>query len=398
VSLQIDTSIKQLEVLLRDTITFALKQRLPAAATIAAMRAIPSTSNGQTARRDRDLVVCTANGLLYSWSRYSTAADDGNVTVMPSDVASGEPGRWVQASSPALLAGVPIVQLTSGLLKEVMIHNGDFSDQALKARIFGRAPCIAIHFSAASNELISPVPGALYEHDVAFELWSVARNFRDQDEASVGSPLAGDAPDVLDIHGSLKKLLADNATGEQLGETGIKQVNFGEERLEYADMNERVFVFSLAVEVKAAVHNPDAPSELVTPTEIDVQRYDANAQQTPTGPIFDQTNMVTSGLTVPLGIGFAKTIEAGTAVVGGAPLTVGSSAQTFEASSDTYRDLSPTGTWALTVVPNNQTPSDPPTGYLRVGVTVTDSAGVAFDRITCSLYQPDGDPDQVDLA
>jgi phage gp37-like protein len=134
-------------------------------------------------------------------------------------------------------------ELPSGYLKVVVLHNGDFSDDVLRARIYGQAPCVAIHFAGEEHTPLSQIPGALYGYTVRLELWSVSRNYREGPEAAIGSPIPTEAsrdPSVVKIHGALKKLLA----GQDLGQPGI--------------------------EVRGSIHNADALAELTRPSDIDV--------------------------------------------------------------------------------------------------------------------------------
>lgn len=395
-SLLINTSLQQIEILLRDVISLALKRRLPAAVTIAALRATATTSNGQPVRRNRDLIFVTATGIVYKWSKTSTAADDGDLVVKPADGTTS--GRWLKTTSAVLLDGDKISEIADGYFKEVILHNGDFSDETLKSKIFGKAPCVAIHFAGASNELISQIPGALYEHDISFEIWTVARNFRDEEEGAVGPALQAeidDDPGVLALHGLVKKLLADNATGEQIGESGIKMIDFGGERLEFSDEAGRVFVMALEVNIRAAVHNPDAAKEFVALSRIDVQREQAQAGS---DGVYDEGNAVTSGLTVAPGTGYLKSIAAGSATIGGVAVPVLASSHTFGIGIDTYRDLKTDGTWVFTEVSRGQEPSAPAAGRLRVGITVTNDTGVAADSFLCSVVEPYEDPDQIGMT
>jgi hypothetical protein len=372
-----------------DTVTLALRHRA-SVTDIDALRARPTRgAGGGPARTDRALVYVASAANVYGWVQASTADDDGDTVIRPSD--AGATGRWLKATSPVRLAGVPIATVPSGYLKVVVLHNGDFSDDALRARIYGQAPCVAIHFAGEDHTPLSQIPGALYGYTLRFELWSVSRNYREGPEAAIGSPIPAEAardPSVMKIHGALKKLLA----GQDLGQPGIKYIEIGQGRLEEADESERVFVMSLGIEVRGSIHNADAPVELTRPSDIDVQKSFASPGDAPS---FDDSNYVASGLDVPLGMGFTKTISAGSALIADAPVNVPQFVATFAPSSDTYRDLLPGGAWVFAAIAAGNGPPPIAPGALRIGVTSTDAFGVVADRFIASVNTLYAEPDEV---
>jgi phage gp37-like protein len=390
--LLIDSSIAQVEQAFLDTITLGLKRRLPPVADLDTLRQIPAMGVSNTpSRTNDDLVFVTAETNVFRWVQASALTDDGINVIKPVDVSGT--GRWLRTTSTVRFGGMNLAQIQTGQLKVVVLHNGDFSEEVLKSRIFGQAPCVAIHFAGEEHVPLSQIPGALYDYRVKFEILSVSRNFRDGAEAAIGSPIADEAasdPGVMKIHGAVKKLLA----GQDMGIDSLKYVEILSGRLELADQAERVFVMALDVEARGSLHNPDAPSELNPVAEIDVQRYESQAGQ---GGKLDLRNVITSGLNVPIGIGYAKTIATGVAVIGGVPVTATSQLHTFGTDVDTYRDLTPSGTWVFFEVPHGQEPSPPTVGNLRIGLTVTDQVGVAYDSFLCSVYISDGPPDQIVL-
>jgi phage gp37-like protein len=390
--LLLEQSIAQVEQALLDTVTLALKHR-PFVTDIDALRTRSTRgASGGPARSDRDLVYVASVANVYGWVQASTAPDDGDTVIQPSD--GGGTGRWLKAATSVRLAGAPIATLPTGFLKVVVLHNGDFSDEVLRARIYGQAPCVAIHFAGEDHTPLSQIPGALYGYTLRFELWSVSRNYREGPEAAIGSPIPTEAardPSVMKIHGSLKKLLA----GQDLGQPGIKYIEIGQGRLEEADESERIFVMSLGIEVRGSIHNADAPVELTRPTEIDVQESFASPGD---GAAFDDSNYVVSGLDVPLGMGFTKTISAGSAFIANALVNVPPFVGTFAISSDTYRDLLPSREWALVGVTAGDAPPPIPPGALRIGVTTTDAFGVVADRFMASSEATYEHGDQVSLS
>jgi hypothetical protein len=140
---------------------------------------------------------------------------------------------------------------------------------------------------------------------VRFEWWSVSRNYREGPEAAIGSPIASEAaadPSVMKIHGGeeaacwsrpRRRYQVHRARSRAAGRGGRTRAHFRDE---------------LAIEVRGAIHNPDAPAELVPLTGVNVQKSIAGVGD---GARFDPSNYVTAGLDVPAGMGFTKTSQAG---------------------------------------------------------------------------------------
>jgi hypothetical protein len=171
--LLLEQSMAQAEQALLDTITLALRRRA-SVADLDALRARSTRgAGGGPARSDHDLVYVASVANVYGWVRASTAEDDGDTVITPAD--GGATGRWLKATSPVRLAGVPIATLPSGYLKVVVLHNGDFSDEVLRARIYGQAPCVAIHFAGENHTPLSQIPGALRLHAAVRALVSLAQ-------------------------------------------------------------------------------------------------------------------------------------------------------------------------------------------------------------------------------
>ena len=154
--LLLEQSIAQVERALLDAITLALRIRASVADLDALRTRSTRSAGGGPARSDRDLVYVASVGNVYGWVQASTAADDGDITIKPAD--GGATGRWVKATSSVRLAGVSIATLPAGYLKVVVLHNGDFSDEVLCARIYGQSLCVAIHFAGESRTPPSQSP------------------------------------------------------------------------------------------------------------------------------------------------------------------------------------------------------------------------------------------------
>lgn len=395
-----DESIAQIENALLREIGFALRRGLPAAATPAVLQTRPSREAGTPTFTDLDLVYVTSLERRFYWWQASTATHNGTSVIAPLD--AGATGRWLLVTSSLLFEGVPLAEIEDGIIEHVIIYDGDFSFPDLQAKIYGKAPCIAIHFDSEAHKSISQVRGALYDYRVKFEIWSVGRDYRDRFEASIGSPLASEIADgdvgVMRIHGKVKKFLAGSDLGlggtSETDMSGIDSTEIGDGRLDYSDLANRVFVMALSIEVRGSLANPDAALELEQVTRIDVQRTQSSVG--PTGEL-DVDNCVTSGLSVPLGIGFSKTIEAGTALIDGVVVTAIATSKTFTASVSTYRDLQADGTWLFVEVSESDPTPDPAAGAMRVGLTTTDAAGVIWDQLVAASYIPSETPDQIEV-
>jgi hypothetical protein len=118
------------------------------------------------------------------------------------------------------------------------------------------------------------------------------------------------------------------------------------------------------------------PRVAAVPLEFDIHNYVARG----------------GGLDEGEGDGFDREIEETIAVIAGASVTVAAHSVTFDADSDTYRDLAPDGTWTITAVDVGGEEPRLTNGLLRVGVTRTGASGVLYDRALCSYSIPFGDP------
>lgn len=392
-NLLIDQTLAQIETALLRELTFAFRRNcMPSPATPAALRAVPAMHEGMPVRTDLDMVYVTSLGARFYWWQASTAADDGATVLAPLD--AGVTGRWLIVTSTLLLKGIPLANLTDGFLREVILHNGDFDEQVLQSRIYGRAPCVAIHIENEVHKAISQIPGALYDYRVRAQIWSVSRNYRDGYEAAIGSPLPDEAdadPGVLTVHGRVKQFLA----GSNIGIDSITHTEIMGGNQERSSTAERSFVWSLDIEIRGSVDNPDAPIELDHPSVIYAQRARAGANADGT---FDLANAILSGCDVSPGLGMSTTIAGGTAKINGVPVTVSPLVYTFAASSVTYRDLAPNGTWAFVAVSEGEEAPPVASGSLRVGMTTTDAAGIVTDSFVCSVYELSGDPDQISIS
>ncbi len=367
-----------------DAVNLALRVRLPPAVDLVALRATSTRGAGASSsiRRDHDLAFVTSEGCCFEWSSTCSLPDDGQATIKPDDVAAS--GRWLRTAS----------TVQTGYLRDVRLYEGEQSEDEILTRLLGQWPAVVIRWVSATSTLRSQIPGALYRYQTDFDLWAVSSNLRGGAlaEAVVGSPIASEAvvdPGVNAMIGDLKGVLAVGG-GDEFGQPGITYCEIGREEPVYRSLAERRFVFSLGLRVYATVANADA--DLVAIDQIDAQPELADLHGEAT---FDPTNYVVSGLDVPLGLGLASTVSAGSAWVGGVSVTAGATAHTFDERADTYRDLLPDGSLVFTTVLAGAPPPPVTAGALRVGVTTTDAAGVIADCFLCATAAPFGEPNQI---
>jgi len=390
-TLDIATAQTTIENALQTTILLAFGKRLTAVANVAALRALVSLgASGSYKFNDNSLIF--AGSTLYRWNTYSTAADTGTTVIKPTD--AGSAGRWLQQTSTLRYGGQYLHEITTGYLKQVLIFDGRYDDEEIEQHILAQRPTVVIEPSGDTPVEGTDLPGNLYLTDYAFDLWIVSENYRSNREGAAGSPISGEAtadPGANAIDGQVQKLLA----GSTLATTGVRFVELGAGSVILSDLDQRRFVRSRRITVKATCHLENAGADYVALDRIDVQRKlpaDLGAQTQ-----YDDSNYVVSGLEVPLGTGFTKTVSAGSAYIAGALVAASSAGKTFAASKDTYRDLSDAGAW--TFVEAEIGVAEPPVtaGALRVGVTRTDAAGVLADTFIAIRIENYQSPDQIEV-
>jgi hypothetical protein len=167
--------------------------------------------------------------------------------------------------------------------------------------------------------------------------------------------------------------------GADYGLEGVAQTRLGDEMRIVEDQASRTALEKLSVVVLATLYNPDTDLvALANPMKIQEQLADTPANvRAGIGP----DNYITAGCTMPTGTGLTKTPDAGSVYVGSALVTVIQDPVTFSANKNIYRDIDSSGNYHYTEVGYYETPSDPVTGRLRIGVSVTDGSSVIFDRL-----------------
>lgn len=407
-TLSIRTALTQLERALQSTIILGLQARSAAVASIAALRDVASRSPGGSVQLLQfDLQPVTSPLSVWLWYPYSTAADNGSTVVQPDDVPVGEPGRWLRADNQQTFAPDPnedpvperLDQIQSGYLKRVILWNGEFKKKEFEERILAHRPCVAIAWNASQNNQAGTYAGNITEYPATFEILVCSQNLRPEQEAMYGGGTAADTaedPGAIRILGDVKQLLADAGKYSPImAQPGIQRVVFGDEDVVDVDLAERKAVLSLMVRVESTVINVDAPSEVNDLDGIDTQRELTHLNASSE---FDPDNYVVTfgSFAVTPGFGLSAVPAVGSAYVGGvlvdayaAPL------RTFDAYSDTYRDLIVTAgvpSFVYVTVPAGTDEPDVTTDALRVAVTTTSSTSITADRYLAAVSTEFGEP------
>lgn len=360
-------ALNLVETALKNTLLLALGQRIApsgqsAFADAAALRTLPSAGI-----RSDELAFVSSRGVTYQFARTSTASDDGDLVIAPSDATTT--GRWLKTAS----------TVKSGYAKQVRIHTGPDDFKFELARANAVRPSIHLIFDGVTPYERSLSRGALYSMKGRWLVKCMGSNLRSQAQAAEGS----DVPSETDpgTHQMIGDVIATVA-GQNLGQTGVVYADIEEETYSESAEGGRTIAESLVVNVFYTVHQLDTGLATIDALSgITVQRALLGG-----GSAYDASNVITSGYTIPIGSGFTKTPTPGTAIVNGQAVSSSPSPVTFAANSDTYRDLHSDGTFSYTAVANGRpAPALVYTGAkantLRAGVTVTDGAGVIYDAM-----------------
>lgn len=387
----LDTRTAQttLENLLRDTILYALGWRLPAVASVAALRAVVTLGDSSSSRNDDELICVVVAGVVtaaYRWDGLFAGADDGAATVRPNDVPADKPGRWRRWTSTIRFSEVVggnsryLHEIATGPLQRVQLLDKNMTDAEIDALLGGQVPAVVIEASDDAPDDATQAAGHRWLTSYRFTVSVLTRNFREHREAAQGSAVSGDTdPGANSIDGLLKALLA----GTQLSSVvdGVREVRIGRGRNWISELAQRRVFRSRDYVVDVTEENPAAPNDAGAAEQITAQAefVDLNAAEE-----FDELNYITSGMQVSLGVGLAKTVSAGTALIAGAAVVYAGELRSFGAFSDTYRDLKPDGTMTFVeVVADGEEPAVTATA-LRVGVTRTNGSSVIDDRLIAS--------------
>lgn len=376
--LQYPTALATVQDALVNVIGLALGARLPFA-TLATLAAHASRgASGSQSIADKRLAYVTAATKVYRYSVFSTAAHDGSTVIKPNDAGTG-PGRWLITSSTVLDgAGVALSSVSAGYLKRIMLWAGERSAKVWKERILGLRPAVVLQFTGETKEIRANQRGGLCEKQYHFSLWGVSQNLRADIEAEKGSPITAEAaadPGVARIMGDLEFYL-DGLNGSQLGVDGLDFIMLGAAQPGIEDYDGREFVWTAPLDVRVTIGREDPDRQTLTDAYLQANDVQRHAQVS-----FDANNYVVSGLQIDVGAGFNKAPANGSAVIAGATVVVaGAPLHAFTASRATWRDLNPNGTFTYVESYTDDREPAVTSGALRVGVTLTDWAGVTEDR------------------
>lgn len=381
--MSVETLIADVESALVRLVRLGLGWRYPSKASLTDLAALQAA-----VLRDGGLCYVTGQG-LFEWLPFSTATADGVNVVASTNLPAGKTnGRWVKVSTTWTYGagGTSLSSKATGYLKSVEAYSSDDGADVAIERVFGATPSVLVQFTGDSPTSNSNLPGTFYKDSLEFQLLVITSNLRGIASATQGSPVADEDPGAYRVIGDLRRLLC--GVSPDFGISGVERVEIGAASLAFEDLDRRLFVWTLGVTVRASFSIDDEDLD-----DAAVRAQPALTEHWPAA-VFDKDNYVASGggLNEGAGVGFDRNIEATIAKIGGAAVSAAETPVTFDADTDTYRDLAPGGTWVFTSVSAGASAPALATGRLRVGVTRTDSAGVVSDTALCSFSIPFGDP------
>jgi hypothetical protein len=400
----LDTRTAQtvLENALRDVILQALGVRLPAVATVAALRAFQTMGpSGTSMRSDDDLVYISGSSITsYRWNSISTVADNGAGVIKPNDVTAN--GRWVQWTSNVRFSttvggnSITLDQVSSGPLAQVILVDKRYTKDEMANLIVGQVPAVIIEAHGDDPEDVVLDLGSKWVTRYEFTVTAIAENLRDRREAAQGSTVPGDSTyGANTIDGFIKGLLAGTVLNDHgaFSDHPVQNVAFGRGRNEFSDdeMLQRYVFRSRDYVLQVSEEMPPAPNDVYQPTDAFVQAYLTDLHQQAT---YDPNNYLISGINPTLGGNLAQTLPAGTAQIAGSTVAYAGGAVSFTAWSDVYRDLAPNGTLTLTAVNRGGVPPAQTAGTLRIGFTSTNATIVLADTLIAmqrAAFGPDND-------
>lgn len=388
----VETLIGDVEAALVRLIQLGLGWRYPALANLTAL-----AGRSVAALTDGALVYVTSEGAIYEWRAFSTTAAASPTVIAPTSPPTGKTnGRWHKVITDWTYGagGTNLAQKTSGYLKVVSAYSRDDGPEAILESVMAQTPGCVVQFQGDSVENLDQHPGSFYRCKLDFLMLITSRNLRGATSGTQGPPSqlaeAATDPGAYRILGDLRKLIMSNALA--LGVDGVASVRIGDARQELEDADQRVFVYSLGVSVRASFSLED--EDLIDPAPIRLQP--ALTENWP-APIWDKDNYISSGGGFSEGpgpgAGLTRTIEQTIAKISGTAMAAAELVDhTFTASKDTYRDLAPDGVWHFTEVAVGAPAPALASGRLRVAVTRTDAADIIGDQALCSFSIPYGSP------
>lgn len=387
--MSVESLIGDVEAALARLIRLGLGVRLPAVGSAIALAALDvgALSPGE---------LCPVGAGLFEWMPYSSAPDDGVLVVAPSPAPAV--GRWHKVVTDWTYGagGLNLGAKTTGYLRAAEAYGSDDGPDAVLERVYGQTPSVLVQFTNDEPESIDMTPGAFYRNVLSFQLIVMNSSLRPAPATTQGPPDSVEAaadPGSYRTIGDLRRLLAGVAPDPKI--PGVERIELGRVELGDEAENQRLFQFLVQVRVRASFVIED--EDLVDAWSIAAQPADTTPA--PDAATFDARNYVISGcgLVEGHGPGLSRTIAAAIAKVDGSVVTAAQLSVTFDANTDTYRDLDADG-WHLAAVDSGAPAPALADGRLRVAVTRTDGAGVLYDRELCSYSVAFGSPVLVALT
>lgn len=387
-----------LENLLRDSILYALGQRLPQVASIAALRGFGTQgTSGTTSRLDDDLITVAGVTLTsFRWNTRSNAADDGVSVIRPDDVAPANRGRWIKWTSVLRFAqivgddSVTLDQNASGLVARVIVLDKNLSVDELINLLAGQIPAIVIQSDDDDPDDATQNVGSTYLTDYNFTIHHVVENLRDNRQAAQGSDVTEDyTVGAYTLDGLVQALICGSTLYPVIEGTtdGIRTVTKGRGNNWVSDFAERRVIRSRSYRVRVSEEIPPydsdtTPASLVT---FQGQLIATNGQDE-----FDALNYLAAGCLFVVGGALSQTLTAGSAVIDGDTVTFAGLPCTLPAYSDTYYDLASSGVMTLTSVTRGGARPSVAASSMRIGKVTTDGIAVTDLQIIAATLEDFG--------
>lgn len=388
-----------LENLLRDSILYALGTRLPQVATVAALRAVSTMGASNTpSRLDDDLITVAGTPLkAFRWNTYSNASDDGTNVIRPSDVPTGNRGRWIKWTSVLRFAqtigddAVTLDQNESGHAVRVIALDKSLSVDELINLLAGQVPAIVIESVDDDPDEATQNVGQTYLADYNFNVHCIVENLRDRREAAQGSEVTSDntlGANTLD--GLVQALICGTRLYPVIEGTtdGIRTVQKGRGYNWISDYAQGRVIRSRSYTVRVSEEIPayESDTAVVNLAVFQAQLVGAGEDG------FDVNNYLASGCAFVIGGALSQALSAGAAVIDGEEVAYAGEAVTLPAYSDTYYDLSTEGDMTLTSVTAGGSTPAVAADSMRIGRVTTNGlvvVGVELLVTTIENYGPE---------
>jgi phage gp37-like protein len=374
-----ETLFADVESALCRLIRWALLWRIPQAANLADLAA-----RSVLVLSDWALCFVVSEGRVYEWDPDSQAQVNPPFVVTSDTLAPGAFGRWGRVET-ALAYGAGGVNLgvkQTGYLRSVATWESDDGVDATIERVYDNLPAVLVQFTGDDPVSGDNTPGAFYLDTLNFSLLILSQNLRGSPSPTQGPRMSSetaDDPGAYRIVGDLRRVMCGLSLDSEI--EGVERIEIGASELAFEDIDRRVYVWKLAVRVKASfeITDEDLVTAAVRATPVLTECWPEER--------FDKHNFVGTGggFTDGAGPGLGRTIEATLAIVQGVAVSVASVGVVFPPDKDTYRFLDSLGAWTFVAVEHDAAPPSGPLGALRVAVSRTDSGEVLYDRALCSF-------------